>query len=162
MKQLTESLFKTLEASAASTPRKRAHHNLHEDLSDPVQRLCVAIEPGSYIRPHRHSPGNWELFLIFKGSAAMLIFDEQGKVIDRAELEPGVCSGAEAPGGEWHTLVATGSHTMLMEIKKGPYAPLGPDGLAPWAPEENTEKSGIVEQWFRGAEPGDAFPNIAG
>ena len=57
MKKLSEDLFQELVQKALSSPRKRTHYNLHDDLGDPVQRLCVAMEPGSYVRPHRHPYG---------------------------------------------------------------------------------------------------------
>jgi cupin fold WbuC family metalloprotein len=43
MKKLSEELFKELLQKALSNPRKRTHYNLHEDLGDPVQRLCIAM-----------------------------------------------------------------------------------------------------------------------
>ncbi len=27
------------------------NHNLHQELADPIQRLAIAMEPGTYIRP---------------------------------------------------------------------------------------------------------------
>jgi cupin fold WbuC family metalloprotein len=51
-------LIEKMRADAARVVRKRTHYNLHPALNDPVQRLVVAIDPGSYIRSHRHSnPG---------------------------------------------------------------------------------------------------------
>jgi len=55
IKQIDNKLLDDLTAKAVTSPRKRAHHNLHDALEDPVQRLCVSIEPGTYIRPHRHA-----------------------------------------------------------------------------------------------------------
>ncbi|MGA8322255.1 MAG: WbuC family cupin fold metalloprotein [Xanthobacteraceae bacterium] len=40
---------------AASSERKRAHLLLHGGHHDPVQRMVIALEPGTYVRPHRHS-----------------------------------------------------------------------------------------------------------
>lgn len=81
MKLIDDRLLDDLTAKAAASPRKRAHHNLHPALEDPVQRLCVAIEPGTYIRPHRHAdPATWEVFIMLRGSAVFLIFDDAGTV----------------------------------------------------------------------------------
>lgn len=60
MKQITAHELTAMSEQAASVARLRAHRTLHEELSDPVQRLAIAMEPGTYIRPHRH-PQTWEL-----------------------------------------------------------------------------------------------------
>ncbi|MGV8352525.1 WbuC family cupin fold metalloprotein, partial [Pseudomonas aeruginosa] len=54
MKQITLSDMQQQSEAAASAPRLRAHRNFHPELSDPIQRLAIAMEPGTYIRPHRH------------------------------------------------------------------------------------------------------------
>ena len=65
MKQIDAALLNSLSAKAKESPRKRAHFNLHPELNDPVQRLCIAMEPNTYVRPHRHSdPESWELLMI--------------------------------------------------------------------------------------------------
>jgi cupin fold WbuC family metalloprotein len=153
MKIVDHNLFSELSKNALISPRKRTHFNLHEELSDPIQRLIVAIEPGSYIRPHRHpEPDKWESFFVFSGSAVMLVFSEQGKIVERAELingGPVVC--AEIPPGVWHTLAATSPGTVLMELKPGPYSPLSEENFASWAPAENSGTCSQFEEWFRTA-----------
>ncbi|PLO70279.1 hypothetical protein CWN49_12480 [Klebsiella michiganensis] len=48
MKQMTLSDLRQQSEQAAASPRLRAHRNFHPDLSDPVQRLAVAMEPGTW------------------------------------------------------------------------------------------------------------------
>ena len=145
---------------ARTAPRKRVHHRLHPTLEDPVQRMCVAMEPGSYFRPHRHSvPGRWELFIALRGAVAVLIFDDQGAVIDRTEVRPhGETTLIEIPGGAWHNLCVLEPGTVLFESKPGPYAPLTDKDFAPWAPAEETTEAECFETWFRTAQPGDSPP----
>jgi cupin fold WbuC family metalloprotein len=161
MKEINQTGFSDLLNKANISPRKRTHYNLHKDLSDPIQRLFVAIEPGSYIRPHRHpEPNKWECFLIFKGSAVMLEFSEDGKVAQKTELKYGGSTvGAEIPPGVWHTLAATGPGTILMELKPGPYGPLSEKDYPYWAPAENSEKSAQFEEWLRIADIGSVYPD---
>ena len=52
MKQITVTDLQQLSEEAAKSPRLRANRNLHPELSDPVQRLAIAMEPGTYVRPH--------------------------------------------------------------------------------------------------------------
>ncbi len=90
MKRITKQVLDELTAKAVASLRKRAHHNLHVVLEDPVQRLCVAVEPGTYIRPHRHAdPSTWEVFILLRGSVVFLVFDDAGKVMERSILAAG-------------------------------------------------------------------------
>ncbi|MBU0730653.1 MAG: WbuC family cupin fold metalloprotein, partial [Proteobacteria bacterium] len=147
MKILDEILLIKLAEQAKTSSRKRTHYNFHPSLEDSTQRLCVVIEPGSYIRPHRHSnPAKWELFFALKGSALILIFDSSGKVINRQIISgTGPAHAAEIPENAWHTLTALESGTVLFEIKPGPYAPPSPDEFATWAPEEGTAEAQKIE-----------------
>ena len=61
------------------------NHNLHQELADPIQRLAIAMEPGTYIRPHRHLQ-TWELLTSLQGRFVVLNFDDEGTVIARAVL----------------------------------------------------------------------------
>ena len=67
MKLIEQSLLDTLTASASSAPRGRAHHNVHANASDPVQRFFVVADQRSYFRPHRHLVRS-ELALIVRGA----------------------------------------------------------------------------------------------
>ena len=40
----------------------------------------------------------------------------------------------EIPSGTWHSIVVLESGTVIFEIKSGPYKPLPPEDVAPWAP----------------------------
>jgi cupin fold WbuC family metalloprotein len=61
-------LLAALQTQAKNAARLRTHHNFHTDLSDACQRLAVAIEPHSYIAPHRHlAPDKAETLLCLRG-----------------------------------------------------------------------------------------------
>ena len=51
-------------------------------LSDPSQRLAIAMEPETYIRPHRYGQ-SWELLTALRGRFVVLNFDDLGTVADR-------------------------------------------------------------------------------
>ena len=87
MKRLSRATVQELIVSAASSPRLRSNENIHPSLDDPVQRFVNAMEPGTYVRPHRHQQeGRWELFVIISGAAAVLLFDDEGRVTERVEM----------------------------------------------------------------------------
>ncbi|MDG4474990.1 WbuC family cupin fold metalloprotein [Thiovibrio frasassiensis] len=138
MKRIDAALYEGLRAEAQRAPRRRVHHCLHESQDDPVQRLVVDMEPGTYIRPHRHGQSpKWELFFCLVGRAAVLLFDDAGLLTEKLALAAtGPCYGVEIPAGIWHTLIIEERGTLLVEIKPGPYAVLPEEDFAPWAPAE--------------------------
>ena len=82
MKLLAHGLIDELARKAAASPRARAHHNIHESASDPVQRFLVVAQRSSYFRPHRHLTKS-ELAMVLRGQVAVLTFDEAGTVTAR-------------------------------------------------------------------------------
>lgn len=153
-------MVKELIDRAVSSPRLRANENIHASLDDPVQRFVNAMEPGTYVRPHRHrQEGRWELFVIITGSVAVLSFDEDGLVTERIEMNPE--SGAiavEVPQGRWHTVVCLAPGTLLLEVKPGPYIQPTDKDFADWAPTEGRPDSERFERWYREAQNGSTPP----
>ncbi len=131
-----------LVTQAKNSPRLRQHSNIHLDYADPCQRLFNSIEPGSYIRPHRH--GIETLFAI-RGLMALIVFNNDGAIegIQRFGIGSSsgnliIAAGIEIPSDKWHTVVSLVSGSILLEIKAGPFDPDKPKSLAPWAPKEGT------------------------
>jgi cupin fold WbuC family metalloprotein len=135
-----EVLARTI-AGSRSAPRRRCNHNLHPRLDDPVQRFLNVVQPESYVRPHRHAPERFELFLILAGRAAAILFDERGEVREMVELATVSTRAVEIPGGTWHTVVALAPDTVLFEVKPGPYAPISDKDFAAWAAPEGTPEA---------------------
>ncbi len=162
LKQIDNALLDSLTQKAKDAPRKRAHHNLHQDLDDPIQRLLVAIEPGTYIRPHRHaSPDTFEIFLLLRGSAVFLLFDETGKVIERSLLKAGgPVMAVEIPAKTWHAMASLESGTIFFEIKQGPYVQPKEHHVASWSPAEGEPSAPKFESWYKTAKVGDAPPML--
>jgi cupin fold WbuC family metalloprotein len=160
MKQINAALLDSLATKAKESPRKRAHFNLHPELNDPVQRLCIAMEPDTYVRPHRHSdPESWEILMILRGSLALLIFDDQGKVQERTVLTAGgQVTAVEFPRNTWHSPVSLEPGTIVFELKQGPYKPIPETHLAAWAPAEGNAASETFLAWYRNAKVGDVPP----
>jgi cupin fold WbuC family metalloprotein len=136
-----------LSAQALGNPRKRQHRNIHLTYQDPCQRLFNAIEPGSYIRPHRHSTDpRDELLIAVRGSMALVTFNEFGGVNEVLRFglnEQGEdwAIGAEVAASTWHTVIALEPGSVLLEVKAGPFDPDQPKDLAFWAPEEGSKDS---------------------
>lgn len=131
-------LLDSVSEQARQSPRRRKNYNFHATDTDAAHRLLNAVEPGSYIPPHRHNdPTKDESILILRGRLGALFFDEEGKVTAAAVLEPGGAQvGINVPHGTYHTVIALEAGTVFFEAKAGPYVPLAPAERAPWAPVE--------------------------
>ena len=137
MKLIDKKLLDATTKKAQLSPRLRMNHNFHETLDDPINRLINAMEPDTYLRPHRHrNPDKNEVFLLLRGKAALFLFDDLGTVTESVILDPlaGIYGG-EIPCDVWHTLVVLESGSVVYEIKQGPYAPLSPENTAAWSPD---------------------------
>lgn len=154
MKTLNVAQLAQLSAEAQAAPRRRKNLNLHDQLEDPIQRLCNALEPGTYIRPHRHPDGVWETFVLLSGACSILLFDAEGRVEQRVDLEIGGTVAAEIPAGAWHGVTAGQPGTVVLEVKPGPYVP---GSFAPWAPEEGAPDAARCLRWLETARPGQRF-----
>lgn len=147
--------LEALAQAARSSPRGRASLNLHPALSDPIQRFFNLLNPGTYVRPHRHGEGRFELFLLLWGRAGVLVFDEEGSLAEAVCLAPGGIRAVEIPGGLIHTVMALESPTLLFEVKPGPYQPLEDKAFAAWAPREGEAAAReLLAQWEKLFSPG--------
>lgn len=72
---------------ARRSPRRREIHIFHEGDADPLQRMLNALQPGSYIRPHRHlDPPKSESLVLLQGMLAYVSFATDGTPDDEGFL----------------------------------------------------------------------------
>lgn len=140
MKKITQQVLTEVSEKAKQSPRLRMNLNYHEDLNDSLQRLLNAMEPGTYIRPHKHeNPDKREMFFILQGKAAVIEFDAHGNITDHCILSINEGNyGIEIAPKIFHTVIALEKNTVVIEIKDGPYAPINDKAFASWSPAENT------------------------
>ncbi|MGE5522177.1 MAG: WbuC family cupin fold metalloprotein [Rhodospirillaceae bacterium] len=133
----------TVTAAARSSPRRRKNLNFHADDGHPAHRLLNAVEPESYVCPHRHlAPNKDETLVVLRGAFGIAFFDEEGMVTDRVVIRAGgEHIGVNIPRGVFHTLVALESGSVFLEAKAGPYDAATDKELAPWAPPEGDAKA---------------------
>lgn len=144
-------LLDAVGAEARTSPRRRRNRNFHPDDHAVCQRLLNAVEPDSYIPPHRHNdPAKSESIIVLCGRLGAVFFDDRGTVTDRVVLEPGgAVVGINVPAGTFHTVLALTPGTVFFEAKAGPYLPLAPDEKAPWAPAEGETGANGYLEWLR-------------
>ncbi|WP_062124671.1 WbuC family cupin fold metalloprotein [Geofilum rubicundum] len=148
MMLIHDDLLDSLSQEAKDHPRKRRNHNFHTSLADPINRMLNALEPESYVCPHKHEgPDKREVFIRLKGRLAVFYFDDAGAVTDQVVLGSDEGNyGVEIPAGTWHTIVALESGTIVYEIKDGPYHPEDDKHFAPWAPREGSAEASVYLQ----------------
>ena len=156
MKQITPIMLESLSQQAQASPRRRANHNLHTTLSDPVQRLAIAMEPDTYVRPHRH-PHTWELLFPLSGRFVVLHFDNAGIVTARTLLGDDA-KVIETPAGGWHAVRSLESGGVIFEVKHGPYQPMAAADYAPWSPDADTIDATRLNDWYTDAQIGERWP----
>jgi cupin fold WbuC family metalloprotein len=152
LRRIDQTLFDQVAEQARQAPRLRRNHNLHAE-SDPVQRFLNVLQPGTYVRPHRHcraSAGSgFECFLVLQGAVGVLLLDERGVVIQRERLDAsGPLRGLELAENQFHTLVALTPDAVLFELKQGPYVPTADkDFLAGFPPEGSAAAAAQEASW---------------
>lgn len=143
MKRIDRSTLDALSAAARAEPRLRKNLNLHDSYDDPCQRLLNALEPETYIRPHRHwADAKPECFVGLRGAMALVLFDDRGGITDILRFGPAEeAFGADLPPGLWHTVVCLEAGSVFFETKPGPYRPMTDKDMAPWAPAERSPEA---------------------
>lgn len=128
---------------ARLSPRRRQNLNLHASADAACQRFFNAMEPDSYVVPHRHhGEGKEETLIVVRGCVAVLCFDDEGSVRSCQRLSAGgKAFGTHVPLGCWHSVVCLESGSVFLEAKGGPYVPGTAAELAPWAPPEGSPEA---------------------
>ena len=128
--KITQALLDNLSAQAKASPRLRMNYDLRNSPEDKSQRMLNAIEPGSPLPVHRHRHSS-ETVVILRGRLVEEFYDDLGRICEEAiELKPGgPVVALNIPIGQWHTVHALESGTVIMEVKDGPYEPTGPEDI---------------------------------
>lgn len=122
--KISQALLDNLTEEAKASPRLRMNYDLRNSDQDQSQRMLNAIEPGSVVPIHRHQKSS-ETVVCLRGRVVEEYYDELERICTEAiELTPnGPVVALNVPAGQWHTLRAVESGSVIMEIKDGPYMP---------------------------------------
>ena len=104
--------------------------DLRNSDEDTSQRMLNAIEPGSVLPIHRHQKTS-ETVVCLTGRLVEEFYDDLGRMCEEPiELSPnGPVYCLNIPAGQWHTVRALESGTVILECKDGAYQPLSPDEI---------------------------------
>ncbi len=152
IKRLTQELLNTLVEQARRSPRQRQNYDFHEP-SEKVQRFLNVLQPGTYVRPHRHlrppHVNGFEFFLVLQGEVGIILFDENAQILQTEHISAdGMTRGVELPEGMYHTLVVLMPDTVILELKEGPYnASTDKEFLDNFPAEGTPAAEQMLEQW---------------
>ena len=133
--KIDNTLLDNLTAQAKASPRLRMNMDLRNSAADTSQRMLNAIEPGSVVPIHRHRKTS-ETVVVLRGRVVEEYYSSEGLVEASYELAAGgdarsesgmteVACALNIPAGQWHTLRALESGTVILEMKDGAYEPIG-------------------------------------
>ena len=141
MHALTDDFLRDLLDRASHAPRGRVNFNLHS-ADEPVQRMINAVQPGSYVTPHKHeNPDKVELIAPLIGRVVLFHFAADGAVIAHHVVDAGgPLRVIDIPPRTYHTFFAL-TPAAVLEIIQGPYDAATHKKFAPWAPLEGTPET---------------------
>lgn len=127
---INQFILDNLTAQAKASPRLRMNLDLRNSPDDQSQRMLNAIEPGSPMPIHRHRHSS-ETVVCLRGRLVEEFYDDLERICtDAIELTPnGPNFVLNIPAGQWHTVRALESGTVILECKDGPYVPLGDEDI---------------------------------
>ena len=122
---INQALLDKLTEEAKASPRLRMNLDLRNCADDQSQRMLNAIEPGSPLPIHRHRHTS-ETVVCLRGRLVWEFYDELERICtDTIELSPnGQVVALNIPAGQWHTVKALESGSVILEMKEGAYEPL--------------------------------------
>ena len=141
---INQELLDGLTAQAKASPRLRMNLDLRNSDADSSQRMLNAIEPGSVVPVHRHRSTS-ETVVALRGRVVEEYYDDAGVLVESFVLgdchvvdtprndvldfaprnDVPVACALNIPTGQWHTLRALESGTVILEMKDGAYEPIG-------------------------------------
>jgi cupin fold WbuC family metalloprotein len=145
--QLSEEMIEHGLRESQKSDRKRIIMPIHREQDAEVQRMINFLQPGTYIRPHKHPLEHaTESLVLIRGSIRFYTFNEDGTALTKIDIHskplPGVI---DIEPRVWHSFIVLEEDTILFECKKGPYDVETDKVFAEWSPEEETDD---VEEWM--------------
>ena len=128
--KITQAILDKLTEEAKASPRLRMNMDLRNSSEDQSQRMLNAIEPGSVLPIHRHQKTS-ETVVCLRGRLVWEFYDElERRCTEAIELSPGgQVVALNVPAGQWHTVKALESGSVILEMKNGAYEPIGPEDI---------------------------------
>ena len=140
-------LVDQVKEEARKSPRLLARLLMHLSHDDPVQEMLIALCRDCVVAPNR-AIGRSESLLVVEGDVLLIVFDEDGRVVEQVEMGP--------PGGDkaflyrfssttWHTMVPLTEIVVVHEALQGPFDQSS-DPQPDWIPEDPAELKSFLSR----------------
>ena len=128
--KITQAILDRLTEEAKASPCLRMNLDLRNSDQDGSQRMLNAIEPGSVVPIHRHRNTS-ETVVCLRGKLVEEYYDDLERMCTESiVLTPnGQTVALNIPAGQWHTVKALESGTVILEVKDGKYEPIGEEDV---------------------------------
>lgn len=109
--------------AAESSPKRRAHLNLHTSYDDKFQRLYIALLKGSFVEPHFYElEHQWEMFIVQSGILKIILHHKDGSVLSSCLVgDEQDIKAIEFKPGDVHSIECLSDKALILEIKEGPF-----------------------------------------
>jgi len=144
---INNDLVKQIIAEARQSQRHMARLLMHFDHKDPVQEMLIAMGRDCAVMPNR-SVGRSESLQVVQGELLLVIFDDNGNVIQQVEMGP---SGSgkvflyRLRSTPWHTMIPLTEMVVVHEALQGPFEHSS-EPLPDWAPGDSAGLKGFLNE----------------
>ena len=149
-----------LKEKAKSSYRQRAAEPIHKDHQDPIQRVFMSANCGTYVAPHLHPDKEWELIILLEGAIDILLFSEEGCLDQRISLQKNKNIVCEYRANKFHGAIIRRQNTVVMEFKNGPYVPENAKLYPKWAPSENSADAAHFNEGLKQLKLGESVGGL--
>ena len=128
-----------LKQMAKFNPRKRIRLCAHRQPKENLHEMFIVHAKDCYVRPHKHL-GKAESMSVLKGEVDVVLFDEDGRVIqliEMGEYESGKMFYNRLCLSVYHMLLIQSEYLIFHEVTEGPFI-LENTVFPSWAPIEGT------------------------
>lgn len=126
-----------LVARTAESTKGRARICAHFSPQDALHEMFIVLACGTYIRPHMH-PAKCESFHMIKGEVDIVLFDNDGQVVQLVQLSKSRTSSPfyyRLSKPYFHTVICRSEYAVFHEVTQGPFEK-SQTKYPEWAPEE--------------------------
>jgi cupin fold WbuC family metalloprotein len=142
----SEADLQFLEGRAQASTRGRARFCAHPSPDDGLHEMLICLARKCYVRPHRHHRP--ESALIVRGECDLVLFDEQGGIVNVLPLSDpsrGAAFFVRLDEPVYHTYLLRTDFLFFLETTPGPLDRQLTE-YAPWAPAEDVSNEAFRQQ----------------
>lgn len=132
--RIDRELLDELKRVAESRGRQNVRLCLHDSPQALAHDMIIVEHPGRYYRPHKHR-AKGESYHLIEGSMGILIFDEQGQIIDACVLGSEGAVVYRVGADMYHAVFPLSERVVYHEAKPGPFLGEGDSVYPEWAPD---------------------------